>query len=109
MKRGHFECEPLRAFHKRGACAGCGRPACDPSHYPSRGAGGDDLGCYPACRECHDRMQKYEAPFTHEWQAQAAGDALVRFMRSANELERKAFVSAWERYIGARVFVEIPA
>lgn len=54
-------------------------------------------------------MQKYEAPFTREWQERAAGEALVRFMRSANELERKAFVSAWQRYIASRVFVEVPA
>lgn len=108
-KRGYFECEPVRAFMKRGACSGCGEPADDPSHFPSRGAGGDDFGVFPACRPCHGKMQRYEAPFSREWQTQASGEALVRFLRNANELERKAFVRAWERYISERVFVEIPA
>ena len=109
MKRGRFECEALRAFHKRQHCAGCGLIADDPHHHPTLGAGGDDFGIIPTWRVCHGRMQGYSHGFNDEYQTELAHDALVNFLRNANELERKAFIAAWERYIEARVFVEVPA
>jgi hypothetical protein len=107
MKRGKFDCKELREFHRRQACSGCGQPADDPQHYPTRGAGGDDFGCFPACRPCHGKMQRYEGGFTHLWQTKAAADALLHFLRRANESERKAFVESWKKYAEARVFMEI--
>lgn len=109
MKRGQFECEAIRSWMKRQHCAapGCVQSADDPHHFPTRGAGGDDFGVVPLCRPCHTRAHSGE--LSREWQERAAGDALVRFLRHANELERKAFVCAWERYIAERVFIEVPA
>ena len=107
-KDGRFECRALLDFHKRGECAGCGRPADDPSHYPSRGAGGDDLGCYPICRPCHGEAQQYRGRFTPLWQELEAGRALVRFIRAASPAERLAFVIAWDEYAAGRVFAGVP-
>lgn len=106
-KAGRFECRALLDFHKRGTCAGCGQPADDPSHYPSRGAGGDDLGCYPICRPCHGEAQQYRGKFTREWQELEAGRALVRFIRNATTAERHSMMAAWEAYAAGRAWQEM--
>lgn len=40
-------------------CDTCGAsPPSDPSHYPSRGAGGTSKNLFPQCRRCHSRMHQ---------------------------------------------------
>ncbi len=45
------------AFVRGQPCDTCGAPPPgDPSHYPSRGAGGTSEHMFPQCRPCHRRM-----------------------------------------------------
>lgn len=107
LKRGHFDCDALRQWAKRQHCygPGCDHFADDPHHHPTRGAGGDDLGIVPLCRGHHD--EAHAGRLSREWQARAAGTALVSFLRCANAAERAEFISSWEKYASARVFTEV--
>ena len=50
---------PKADFIKTQRCDTCGASApSDPSHYPSRGAGGTAKDLFPQCRECHVRMHE---------------------------------------------------
>lgn len=108
IKEGRLDCKPLREFHKRQVCSGCSAMARDPHHFPTLGAGGDDFGIIPACGDCHDRMQRYEVPFTKEWQEEHALRALLHFLRNAASHERAAFFAAWTAYAERRLFDDIP-
>lgn len=47
-------------FIREQPCDTCGAPPpSDPSHYPSRGAGGTKENLFPQCRDCHDEMHHY--------------------------------------------------
>ena len=46
-------------FIKQQSCDTCGAPPpSDPSHHPSRGAGGTFRDLFPQCRRCHSRMHQ---------------------------------------------------
>lgn len=107
MKSARFSCRQLREWVKRQMCAGCRGPGGDPHHFPTVGAGGDDLGIIPACRKCHDLMQQYKPPYTRHWQTQQQAETLKKFIRSANADERKAFLRSWEAYAVTRIYGDL--
>lgn len=106
MKDGDFHSLGLRAWVKRQRCAFCNRDApSEPHHYPSRGAGGDDMSIICLCREHHDQAQQYRAPLTAEWQHIQALVTLRLFVRTATEEEWTQFAVERERWMRSRIWV----
>lgn len=105
-----FESPAVRHWVARQHCygPGCSATPVEPHHFPTRGAGGDDLGIIPLCRRCHDAAQAYVAPFSRSWQETASLRALRDFVRTADDLEWAAFQAERERFMASRPFARIP-
>lgn len=102
-----FECPGVLTWARRQPCAFCMKAGpSEPHHYPTRGAGGDEWGVIPLCREHHDQAQRYEGALDHSWQHIQALVALKLFLKTANDHEFASFVSSRERWLRARIFVE---
>jgi hypothetical protein len=107
MKAGYFDCPGVLAWCRRQHCATCGAsPPVDPSHFPTRGAGGDDFGVAPLCRRCHRKAQEYREPFTREYQLRLSLETLLRFVMTADATEWASFVTSRERWAASRIFME---